>query len=74
MSLHRQEKSVICTGEPVPTEYQGCSENPETLESSEPKSPMWPHHFRFSPHDVDHMEKVVLIVSKIYDRNTTENL
>ena len=73
-SLNRQEKSVMSTGEPVATEYQGCSENPETPEDSEPTRGIWPHHFRISPHYVHHMEKVFSIVRKIYDRKPTDDL
>ena len=38
-SLNRQEESVISTGEPVATEYQGCSGNPEAPEDSEDSQP-----------------------------------
>ena len=75
-SLNRQEKSVISTGELVATEYQGCSENPEhseDSEDSEPKSQVWPHHFRISPHYVHHMEKVFSIKRKIYERKPTDD-
>ena len=47
-------------GEPVATEYQGCSGNPETPEDSEysePKSRIWPHNFHISPDCVPHMER-----------------
>ena len=73
-SLNREEKSVISTGELVATEYQGCSENPEIPEDSEPKSRIWPHHFRTSPDCVPHMEKVFSIVRKNYDRKPTDDL
>ena len=57
--------------------YQGCSGNPkvpEHSENSEAKGRIWPHHFRFSPDCVPHMEKVFSIVRKIYDRKPTDNL
>ena len=60
-SVNPQEKSVISTGKPVATEYQGCSEKleiPEDSEDSEPESRIWPHDFRMSPDCVPHMEKV----------------
>ena len=67
----------ISTVKPVATEYQGCSGNPEVpedSEESEPKSRIWPHHFRISPDFVPHMEKVFSIVRKIYDPKPTGNL
>ena len=76
-SLNRQEKSVISTWKLVATEYQGRSGNPKVprdSEALEPKSRIWPHHFRTSPYCVLHMEKVFSIVRKIYDRKPTDNL
>ena len=73
-SLNRQEKSVMSTGELAAAGYQRCSENPEIPEDSEPKSRIWPHHFRTSPDCVPHMEKVFSIVRKIYDRKPTDDL
>ena len=62
-SLNRQEKSVISTRKLVATGYQGCSENPEIPEDSEPKSRIWTH-FHVSPEYVPHMGKVFSIVGK----------
>ena len=67
----------VSTGKPVATGYQGCSGNPEIpedSEGSEPKSRIWPHHFRISPDCVPHIEKVFSIVRKIYDRKPTDDL
>ena len=79
-SLDRQEEFVTSTGElvaMVAAEYQKCSEKskiPHDSEDSEPKWRVWPHHFRISPDCVPHMEKVLSIERKIYDRKPTDNL
>ena len=70
-------KSDISTGAPVATEHQGCSRNPEVPEDSqgsELESRIWPHHFRTSPNNVDHMEKVFLMIRKTYVRKPTDDL
>ena len=67
----------ISTGKPVATEHQGCSRNsevPEDSEGSELESRIWPHHFRTSPNDVDHMEKVFLIIRNTFVRKPTDDL
>ena len=47
---------------------------PEGSEDSKLKSRIWPHHFLISPDCVPHMEKVLSIVRKIYDRKATDDL
>ena len=76
-SLNRQEESVISTGKPVATEYQGCSKNheiPGSSEESGTEGRNWPHHVHISPDCVLHMEKVFSIIRKIYDPKPTDDL
>ena len=76
-SLNRPGKSIVSTGGLVATGYQGYPENPETpgdSEDSELESRIWPHHFRLSPNNADHMEKVLSIVRKTCDRKPTDDL
>ena len=79
-SLNRQEKSIRSTGQLVATGDQGYPENPETPKTPEDSEDsglggrIWPHHFRVSPDDADHMEKVFSIIRKTYDRKPTDDL
>ena len=75
-SLDRQERSIISTVEPVATGYQGYPgylETPKDPGDSELESRIWPYHFSFSPDNVDHMEKVLSIIRKTYDRKPTDD-
>ena len=76
-SLNRQENLTSAQGHLWQTEHQGCSRNPEVSEDSEGselESRIWPHHFRTSPNNVDHMEKVFLMIRKTYVRKPTDDL
>ena len=76
-SLNRQENLTSAQGhlwQLNTKDVQEISEVPEDSEGSELESRIWPHHFRKSPNNVDHMEKVFLIIRKTYVRKPTDDL